>query len=53
MVLFFTMGFEQGGAKRGEGGGRHGGRLIILDENKPDTYETENIFIDRVTDGKL
>lgn len=34
-------------------GGRHGGRLIILDENKPDTYETENIFIDRVTDGKL
>ena len=34
-------------------GGKHGGRLIILDENKPDTYETENYFIDRVTDGAL
>ena len=34
-------------------GDRHGGRLIVLDENKPDTCETENIFIDRITDGEL
>lgn len=34
-------------------GNRRGGRLIVLDENKPDTYETELFFIDRVTDGEL
>lgn len=34
-------------------GDRHGGRLIVLDENKPDTYESENIFVDRITGGEI
>ena len=34
-------------------GGKHGGRLIIIDENKPDSYESECIFIDRITQGEL
>ncbi|MGN0549275.1 MAG: hypothetical protein ACI4IM_06730 [Acutalibacteraceae bacterium] len=37
----------------GAGYHTYGGWLIIPDDNKPDTYETENIFIDRITDGKL
>ena len=32
---------------------KRGGRLIIIDENKPDSYESECIFIDRITQGEL
>lgn len=34
-------------------GGKRGGRLIVLDESKPDTYETELFFVDRITDGEI
>ena len=34
-------------------GGRRGGRLIVLDENKPDSYETEVFFIDRITKSDI
>lgn len=34
-------------------GDKRGGRLIIIDENKPDSYESECIFIDRITQGEL
>lgn len=31
-------------------GNKRGGRLIVLDENKPDSIETNYFFIDRITD---
>lgn len=34
-------------------GGRRGGRLIVLDENKPSTYETEIFFVDRITESDI
>ena len=34
-------------------GAEHGGRLIVLDENKPRTLETESIEIPRITDTKF
>lgn len=34
-------------------GDKRGSRLIIIDENKPDSYESECIFIDRITQGEL
>jgi 3',5'-cyclic AMP phosphodiesterase CpdA len=34
-------------------GNQRGGRLIILDEDKTDSFETETIMIDRITDVKL
>ena len=47
------------GSRQSPGAGYHsygdkrGGRLIIIDENKPDSYESECIFIDRITQGEL
>ena len=32
-------------------GRERGGRLIILDENKPDSVETETLFVDRITNS--
>ena len=34
-------------------GCQRGGRLIVIDENKPDTYESELLFVDRITDGEI
>lgn len=34
-------------------GGNHGGRMIVLDENNPDTYESKVLFVDRITDGEI
>lgn len=34
-------------------GGNHGGRMIVIDENNPDTYESKVLFVDRITDGEI
>ncbi len=34
-------------------GNEHGGRLIVLDENKPRTLETQSIEIERITDTEF
>ncbi len=34
-------------------GGNPGGRMIVLDENNPDTYESKVLFVDRITDGEI
>lgn len=58
-VNTFTMNIDGINLVQSPGAGYHsygkkrGGRLIVLDENKPDTYESEIIFVDRVTDGEI
>ena len=34
-------------------GDRHGGRLIVIDENIPDSYESECFFFDRTAQDEL
>ena len=34
-------------------GKERGGRIIVLDENRPDSYESRLIFADRITDGEI
>ncbi len=34
-------------------GDRHGARLIVIDENKPREFETEDIIVERITDVNL
>lgn len=34
-------------------GSKRGGRLILIDENMPNSYESELIFVDRTTNGKI